>query len=164
MASGGKPRRINLALQGGGSHGAYAWGILDHFLEDGRIEVEGISGTSAGSVNAVLYAYGHMIGGRAGAREALAAFWKRLSDDHIGFANPEAFQAFKWLTGSVSPYQWSPLNWNPFRETLVRCVDFEVLRRCKKTKLFLAATNVETGKARIFETREITITRIRATW
>ena len=156
MASGGKPRRINLALQGGGSHGAYAWGILDHFLEDGRIEVEGISGTSAGSVNAVLYAYGYTVGGRDGAREALAGFWERLSGSHAGFASPEAFQAFKWMTGSVSPYQWNPFNWNPFRATLEQSVDFGLLRRCRQPKLFLAATNVETGKARIFETAEVT--------
>ncbi len=94
MRARGKPKRVNLALQGGGSHGAYAWGVLDHFLEDGRISVDGISGTSAGSVNAVVYAYGHMVGGVEGAREMLAAFWKRLSDTRSGFSNPEMFYAF----------------------------------------------------------------------
>jgi NTE family protein len=150
-----KPRRVNLALQGGGAHGAYTWGVLDSFLEDGRIQVEGISGTSAGSVNAVVYAYGHMMGGVDGARELLAAFWKRLANTGGGFANARAFQLFKMMTGSVSPYQWNPLNWNPFREALVATVDFERLRRCKTTKLFLATTNVETGKARIFTTAEV---------
>jgi NTE family protein len=150
-----KAKRINLALQGGGSHGAYAWGVIDEFLADGRIAIEGISGTSAGSVNAVVYAYGNMLGGVEGAREALAGFWKRLSDTRVGFNNPEAFYAFKMITGSVSPYQWNPLNWNPFREALERSVDFERLRGCKSTKLFLAATNVETGKARIFTTPEV---------
>ena len=149
-----KRKRVNLALQGGGSHGAYAWGVLDSFLEDGGLEIEGISGTSAGSVNAVVYAYGNMIGGVDGARELLAGFWKRLSTSGAGFANPRAFQIFKMMTGSVSPYQWNPLNWNPFRDALVQTVDFERLRRCKSTKLFLAATNVETGKARIFTTPE----------
>jgi NTE family protein len=149
-----KRKRINLALQGGGSHGAYAWGVLDSFLEDGGLEIEGISGTSAGSVNAVVYAYGNMVGGVDGARELLATFWKRLSASRAGFANPRAFQVFKMLTGSVSPYQWNPFNWNPFRDALVETVDFERLRRCKKTRLFLAATNVETGKARIFTTAE----------
>jgi NTE family protein len=150
-----RPKRINLALQGGGSHGAYAWGLLDQFLADGRIAIEGISGTSAGSVNAVVYAYGHMMGGVDGAREMLATFWKRLSASGAGFNSPELFQAFKAMTGSVSPYQWNPFNWNPFREALVETVDFERLRTCKTTKLFLAATNVETGRARIFTTAEV---------
>ena len=147
-------KRVNLALQGGGSHGAYAWGVLDSFLEDGRIAIEGISGTSAGSVNAVVYAYGFMTGGVEGAREALAAFWQRLARSGAGFNNPQAFQFFKSLTGSVSPYQWNPLNWNPFRQALVESVDFERLRTAK-TKLFLAATDVEKGKARIFTTAEV---------
>jgi NTE family protein len=150
-----RPRRVNLALQGGGSHGAYAWGVLDSFLEEGAFEIEGISGTSAGSVNAVIYAYGNMLGGAEGARELLAAFWKRLAGSGSGFANPQAFQLFKMLTGSISPYQWNPLNWNPFRDALVQTVDFERLRRCKVTKLFIATTNVETGKARIFTTPEV---------
>ena len=150
-----KPRRVNLALQGGGSHGAYAWGVLDSFLASGAFDIEGISGTSAGSVNAVVYAYGNMLGGVDGARELLAAFWKRLSDTGSGFANPQAFQFFKMMTGSVSPYQWNPFNWNPFRDALVQTVDFERLRACKDTKLFLAATNVETGRARIFTTPEV---------
>jgi NTE family protein len=156
-ASRHKPKPVNLALQGGGSHGAYAWGVIDQFLEDGRIRIEGISGTSAGSANAVVYAYGHMLGGVTGAREALAGFWKRLSDTRSGFNTPEMFYAFKMFTGSVSPYQWNPLNWNPFREALEHCVDFAKLRRCKSTKLFIAATNVETGKARVFTTPEITV-------
>ena len=150
-----KPRRVNLALQGGGSHGAYAWGVLDSFLESGAFDIEGISGTSAGSVNAVVYAYGKMVGGTDGARELLAAFWKRLSNSGSGFASAQAFQVFKMMTGSMSPYQWNPFNWNPFREALVQTVDFERLRTCRDTKLFLAATNVETGKARIFTTPEV---------
>jgi NTE family protein len=150
-----RAKRVNLALQGGGSHGAYAWGVLDRFLADGRIEIEGISGTSAGSVNAVVYAYGQMVGGVDGAREALAAFWKRLSVSGGGFSNPQMFGAFKAMTGSVSPYQWNPFNWNPFRDALVETVDFERLRTCTTTKLFLAATNVETGRARIFTTPEV---------
>ena len=150
-------KRINLALQGGGSHGAYAWGIIDNFLQDGRIEIEGISGTSAGSVNAVVFAYGYLIGGREGARELMAKFWKTLSDARAGFATPEAFKYFKMMTGSVSPYQWNPWNLNPFREAVEKVVDFERLRQSKGgIKLFLAATNVETGKARIFTNEEIT--------
>ena len=150
-----KRKRVNLALQGGGAHGAYEWGVIDRFLEERAFEIEGISGTSAGSVNAVVYAYGNMLGGADGARELLAAFWKRLSHTGSGFANAQAFQLFKAMTGSVSPYQWNPFNWNPFREALVQTVDFERLRQCKSTKLFIATTNVETGKARIFTTPEV---------
>jgi len=149
-------KRINLALQGGGSHGAFAWGIIDAFLEDGRVEIEGISGTSAGSVNAVVFAYGYMLNGPQGARDMMRAFWKRLSDSRAGFATPESFKMFKMMTGSVSPYQWNPLNWNPFRKTLEETVDFDALRKSKDIKLFLAATNVETGKVRIFTNEEIT--------
>jgi NTE family protein len=148
-------KRVNLALQGGGSHGAYTWGVLDAFLEDGRLAFDGISGTSAGSVNAVVYAYGNMLGGAQGAREALAVFWRRLSQSGAGFNSVQAFQYFKAVTGAVSPYQWNPLNWNPFRQAIVETVDFERLRGCKATKLFLAATDVEAGKARVFTTREV---------
>jgi NTE family protein len=95
------------------------------------------------------------VGGADGARETLAKFWKRLSASGAGFNNAEVFQMFKAMTGSVSPYQWNPFNWNPFREALVETVDFERLRTCKTTKLFLAATNVETGRARIFTTPEV---------
>jgi NTE family protein len=129
--------------------------VLDSFLEHGHFQIEGISGTSAGSVNAVLYAYGNMVGGIDGARELLATFWKQLSGSGSGFGNAQAFQLFKAMTGSLSPYQWNPFNWNPFRDALVQTVDFERLRTCTSTKLFLATTNVETGKARIFTTPEV---------
>jgi len=150
-------KRINLALQGGGSHGAFAWGIMDAMLADGRLEVEGISGTSAGSVNAVLVAYGYMLNGAEGAREMLEKFWRTLSEQRAGFNSPESFKVFKMMTGTMSPYQWNPYNWNPFRATIEKVVDFERLRQDKGgVKLFLAATNVETGKARIFTNEEIT--------
>ena len=148
-------KRVNLALQGGGSHGAFAWGVLDSFLADGRLEIEGISGTSAGSVNAVVYAHGRVTGGVEGARAALAAFWKRLSGAGAGAGQAHAFHAFMRMAGAGSPYQWNPFNWNPFRQALEETVDFERLRASRITKLFLAATNVETGKARIFTTAEV---------
>jgi NTE family protein len=155
-------KRVNLAIQGGGSHGAYAWGILDRFLEDGRIEIEGISGTSAGSMNAVMYAYGYMVGGADGARERLAAFWKGLSRTGMGQGSEYSVQAFKMLTGSSSPYQWNPWNLNPLRDVLEANVDFEELRRCKTTKLFLAATNVRSGRGRVFTNPEITVDAVLA--
>src|SRR5258707_13771153 len=103
-----KRRRVNLALQGGGAHGAYAWGVLDSFLESGAFEIEGISGASAGSVNAVVYAYGNMVGGVDGARELLAAFWKRLAGTRPGFGGPHAFQTLNTMTGAGCPSQANP--------------------------------------------------------
>ncbi len=158
-------RRVNLALQGGGSHGAYAWGILDYFLEDGRLAIEGISGTSAGSMNAVVCAYGRLVGGADGAREKLHDFWKAMSDAgrafNLGARLPgagersPAFEAFKVMTGALSPYQWNPLNINPLRRVLEAQVDFAALRACKVTKLFISATSVRSGKARVFGTAEV---------
>ena len=165
----GVKKKINFALQGGGSHGAFGWGVIDKFLEDGRIEIEGISGTSAGSMNAVVYAYG-ILKGNDGAREALYNFWKAISDAGQRFAPPK----MPWDTGgghhkenpfagiiksmmsSLSPYQLNPMNYNPLREVLESQVDFEALERSQLTKLFICATNVRTGKVRIFHTPEVT--------
>ncbi len=159
-------KRINLALQGGGAHGAFGWGVMDKFLEDGRIEIEGLSGTSAGSMNAVVYAYGKLKG-NDGAREALHNFWKAISDAGQRFAVPR----MPWDTGHMqnpmqdmmksmmsvySPYQLNPMNYNPLREVLEQQVDFEALERSQGTKLFLCATNVRTGKVKIFNTPEVT--------
>ena len=161
-------KAINLALQGGGAHGAFGWGVMDKFLEDGRVEIEGISGTSAGSMNAVVYAYGKLKG-NDGARQALHDFWKAISDVGQKFAAPR----MPWDTGTqhkgnpmqdmmkammsiVSPYQMNPMNYNPLREVLEKQVDFEALERSQLTKLFICATNVRTGKVKIFHTPEVT--------
>lgn len=165
------PKSINLALQGGGAHGAFAWGVMDKFLEDGRIEIEGLSATSAGSMNAVVYAYGK-IKGVDGARQALHDYWKAISDAGQKFAvKPSPFAALmggkdmmkdmasstmKMLTNTFSPYQLNPKNLNPLRDVLEAHVDFEELEKNSTTKLFLATTNVRTGKARIFHTHEVT--------
>ena len=170
--SGEGVKRINLALQGGGAHGAFAWGVMDKFLEDGRIEIEGLSGTSAGSMNAVVYAYG-ALKGKDGAREALHDYWQAISDagqkysmvkrtpweQMFGGWNMEravATEGFKLLTSTFSPYQLNPMNFNPLREVLEAHVDFEALDSSRTTKLFLSATNVRTGKVRVFHTHEIT--------
>lgn len=162
-------KAINLALQGGGAHGAFGWGVMDKFLEDGRVEIEGISGTSAGSMNAVVYASG-ILKGNDGARQALHDFWKAISDAGQKFAPPK----MPWDTGGghqkgnpiqdmmkammsiVSPYQINPMNYNPLREVLEKQVDFEELERSQLTKLFICATNVRTGKVKIFHTPEVT--------
>jgi NTE family protein len=165
-------RVVNIALQGGGAHGAFAWGVLDKFLEDGRMEIEGVSGTSAGSMNAVVYAYGKLKG-NDGAREALHDFWKAISDagqmyspikrmpweQFTGGWNLEhsfASEAFKLITNAFSPYQLNPFNFNPLRDVLEAQVDFDELEKTSKTKLFLSTTNVRTGKVRVFNTEEVT--------
>jgi NTE family protein len=162
--------RTNIALQGGGSHGAFAWGVLDRLLEEEALELPGIVGTSAGAINAVLLTAGLATGGRQGARELLRAFWTRVSEKpHPPFpwlAFP-ALDSASWLIPSslgwialemwsrfFSPYQFNPLDVNPLRNMLRELVDFDVLRRAKE-KLFLCATNVLTGKICIFENAEI---------
>jgi NTE family protein len=163
-----KMKTINLALQGGGSHGAFGWGVMDKFLEDGRIEIEGVSGTSAGSMNAVVYAYGKLRG-NDGAREALHNFWKAIADAGSKFKPPRMpwdtevlpkespMQGLmKTLMGTMSPYQMNPMNYNPLKEVLEKQVDFEALERSQGTKLFICATNVRTGKVKIFNTSEVT--------
>jgi NTE family protein len=165
-------KAINLALQGGGAHGAFAWGVLNRLLEDGRVDFEGISATSAGSMNAAVVAYGLTIGGRDGARAMLRTFWERVSEVGCRFsplkptpidrwfdnfnqdANP-LFIAFDTVSRMLSPYEWNPLNFNPLRDVLERTVDFERLRHACPVKLFLCATNVRSGKVKIFENSEI---------
>lgn len=165
-------KRINLALQGGGAHGAYTWGVLDRLLEDERLEVEAISGTSAGAMNAAVFADGMGRGGRPEARRALDAFWANVSEaartgplqpspfDHYASGwnldHSAAFVAFDMLTRMLSPYQLNPMNLNPLRGALVKSVDFRRLEGCRAVKLFISATNVKTGKVRIFQSGEIT--------
>jgi NTE family protein len=174
-----KQKVINLALQGGGAHGAFAWGVLDRLLEDERIMIDGISATSAGAMNAAMVAYGWAIGGRDGARRSLATFWQRIGDaaatsllrptwldrmmgnDSLRFS--PAFAIFDCITRLLSPYEFNPLNINPLRDLLSASIDFEVLRTADcPIKLFLSATNVRTGKIRIFERREICADRVMA--
>jgi NTE family protein len=162
------PKRINLALQGGGAYGAFTWGVLDHLLEDGRLSLEGISGTSAGAVNAVMVADGLRRGGAQEARKRLDDFWNAAS---FGGDLPPLQKAvvnrlfsllpfddgptFDWLTAwsrYLSPYDVNPLNINPLKDLIERFVDFEGLRSDTRP-LFIAATNVQTGKLRVF-TRE----------
>jgi NTE family protein len=166
-------KTVNLALQGGGAHGAFTWGVLDRLLEDERIDFDGISATSAGAMNAVVMAYGLAAGGREGARTALANFWRRVSHAAaFGPLQPSAFDRlvgnrrlesspsflfFDMMTRLLSPYQFNPLNVNPLRDVLKESVDFEMLRRNKcRLKLFLSATNVRTGKVRIFDNDDVT--------
>ena len=166
-----KQKSLNLALQGGGSHGAFTWGVMDHLLEDGRIRFDGICGTSAGAMNGVVCAYGFMQGGADGARAALEDFWRRISAAgslyspvrDVGFAGPVAdlmrsagYAAFDAFTRSFSPYQTNPLNFNPLREVLEGVVDFSRFQTCRDMHVFVCATNVRTGKPRVFQNHEVT--------
>jgi NTE family protein len=150
---------LNLALQGGGAHGAFTWGALDRLLEDERIAFEGVSGASAGAVNAVLLASGWLADGRAGARRALDAFWGRLT----ALAATGSFSpALGLLTKNLSPYQFNPLDLNPLRALLAELVDFGAIRRADEPRLFVAATRVRTGACRIFRNRELSVEAVLA--
>src|SRR5687768_2393949 len=133
-------KMINLALQGGGAHGAFTWGVLDRLLEEERLGFDGISATSAGAMNASVFAYGLAEGGREGAKRALANFWRRISHAAaFGPLQPTAldrlfgnkslawspnFMAFDMLSRLLSPYQFNPLNYNPLRDVVSACIDF----------------------------------------
>jgi NTE family protein len=170
-------KRVNLALQGGGAHGAFTWGVLDAFLEDGRLDVVAISGTSAGAMNAVAFADGLREGDIAGARSQLERFWRGASVDGdltedqrnavglaLGFWDPFKVRD-TWadaLADKFSPYDLNPLDINPLREVVGREIDFTAVRESEGPKLFIAATNVYTGKVRIFRRPELTIDMLMA--
>ncbi len=166
--TGGK--RISLALQGGGAHGAFTWGVIDHLLEDGRLEIAGVSGTSAGAVNAVMLADGLARGGPQAARERLATFWRAAStggnlpvpqraalDRMLSLMPgiPPVQSLMRGLTRYWSPYDLNPLNINPLRDLIAGLVDFEAVRGHRELALFVSATDVHTGAPRIFPREEI---------
>ena len=172
-------KTINLALQGGGAHGAFTWGVLDRLLEEEKLGFDGISATSAGAMNAAVFAYGLSEGGRDGAKKALANFWRRVShaaafgplqptalDRMFGNKSLEyspAFMIFDIMSRVLSPYQFNPLNYNPLKDVLAESVDFEKLRMtCCPVKLFLSATNVRTGKVRVFGNDQISVDSVLA--
>ena len=173
-----KTKRINLALQGGGAHGAFTWGVLDHLLSDERLSVEGISGTSAGAVNAAILADGLVRGGRAEAQKRLADFWRAASSNGnlpalqravmerlLSFMPLEGTPIQAWfdaLSRYFSPYDVNPLNINPLKDLIERFVDFEALRACSDLQIFVSATNVQTGRVRIFPREKITADAVMA--
>lgn len=164
-------KRINLALQGGGAHGAFTWGVLDRLLEDPRIEIEGICGTSAGAMNAAALAQGYTDGGPPRARACLDRFWHTIAD--VGRFSPiqrgpldrlmgnwrmdtsPTYAAFDLFTRTLSPYQFNPHNINPLRDFLEAAIDFQAVRACRQLKLFACATNVRTGKIKVFTNEEL---------
>lgn len=169
---------INVALQGGGSHGAYTWGVLDRLLEDERLEIEAITGASAGAVNAVVLADGLARGGRDGARAALDRFWRRIGefgnfslfrrspmDRLMGSWSLDMSPAYTFadlLSRLVSPYELNPLDINPMRDVLGELVDFAAIQQCSSIKLFISATNVRTGRIRVFDQAELCLDQVMA--
>ncbi len=173
-----KTKTVNLALQGGGAHGAFTWGVLDYLLEDARIEIEGISGTSAGAINAVVLADGFCRNREEGAREALENFWRRLSSFDLfspiqrlpysklvsdwTLDNSPGRMFFDAMVRMYSPYEFNPLDINPLRELLTDMVDFELIRKSSRFKLFVSATNVRTGKIKVFDEDHVTVDAVLA--
>jgi NTE family protein len=169
-------KTVNLALQGGGAHGAFTWGVLEALLDDGRFDVTAVSGTSAGAMNAVNLAEGLRKGGAAGAKAQLAAFWKGASLDgalpaaeRLVFDGMMAFWAatpaaavFQDAASLMAPAELNPMDLNPLRNVLEAGVDFEALRASAGPKLFIAATSVETGKVRVFRREELTLDMVMA--
>jgi NTE family protein len=159
-----RPERLNLALQGGGAHGAFTWGVLARLLEAG-IRIDGISGASAGALNAVVLAAGWLRGGAAGAARALDDVWReigRLAQLSPLRAGGLTQMAADFAAQYLSPYQLNPLGANPLRAVLERLVDFERLRAADTPRLFIAATSVATGCARVFRNPELGVDAVLA--
>lgn len=164
-------KRINIALQGGGSHGAYTWGVLDSLLQDDRIHIEGVSGTSAGGMNATAMIQGLIQNGRQGARDSLAAFWHRIADEgrkswiqlnpldkmakNFSVSKNPMYQMLKLMNSFYSPYQLNPRNEHPMRKVVEDLFDFDLLRKASDPKLFLCATHIATGKLKIFSNKDM---------
>jgi NTE family protein len=174
MASMTKQRsavRIDIALQGGGAHGAFSWGVLDRLLEESRLEIEGISGTSAGAMNAAVLAHGFIAGGAEGARASLETFWRSVSDaaryspfqrgpldvllGRWTLDHSPVFVTMDLMARLFSPYDLNPLGTNPLQTILAETVDFARLAN-GPIKLFVTATNVRTGRGRVFRNAELT--------
>lgn len=170
---------LNLALQGGGAHGAFTWGVLDRLLEESRVDFEGVVATSAGAMNAAVMTYGLVEGGRGGAQKALANFWRRVShaaafspiqptpldrlSGNKSLENSPPYIFFDLVTRLMSPQQFNPFDFNPLKQVLNQSMDFEALRtsRCR-LKLNVCATNVRTGKVKVFSNDEISCDAIMA--
>jgi NTE family protein len=162
---------VDLALQGGGAHGAFTWGVLDRLLEEPWLQIDGISGTSAGAMNAVVLADGYMRGGAQGARAGLEGFWNKVSraallspfkrgplDMLMGrwtLDSSPAFIAMDLMARLFSPYDLNPGGVNPLRDILAECVDFGLVAR-SPIKLFVTATNVRTGRGHVSRNADLT--------
>lgn len=169
---------IDLALQGGGAHGALTWGVLDRILEDERLEIDGISGTSAGAMNAVVVADGLQRGGRNAARESLYTFWRAVSDaaqfspiqrspwdrliGNYSLDYSPGYLFYESLSQLIPPAKLNPFGINPLRDLLAEQVDFERVNICGKVKVYITATNVRTGRPHIFRQPDLTVDSVMA--
>jgi NTE family protein len=152
-------KALSLALQGGGAHGAFTWGVLDAILEDGRLAIEAVTGASAGAMNAVVMVEGWLEGGADAARAQLETFWRRVSldgslsplqrslfDHFLAFWSGEAW--IDLLSRRFSPYESNPLNINPLRDAVAEIIDFERVRACHGVKIYVTATNAGPARSR----------------
>ncbi|MDR2765935.1 MAG: patatin-like phospholipase family protein [Holosporaceae bacterium] len=182
VSGGGAPKKkkaIAIAMQGGGAHGAYTWGVLDRLLEEKDIVIEGVSGTSAGGMNAVATAQGIMTGGNEGGRQLLDKYWRVMSEKgknsifKPGFLdvlahkytmhNSPGFLMFDFLSKIMSPYQMNPFGTNPLKDVVEELFDFEKLKDFNDVKIFLAATHVYTGKLKVFSNKDLCTEALLAT-
>jgi NTE family protein len=172
-------KRLNIALQGGGSHGAYSWGVLDRLLEEDDIVPHGVSGTSAGAMNAIVLAHGYRSGGRDGAKAALDQFWRAVSalgclyspfkatplDNWLKNWNIDStvsYQVFELMVRIFSPYQYNPFNLNPLRTLLADFIDWKLINAGGAVPVFITATSVRTGRPRVFHCEEVNVDAILA--
>jgi NTE family protein len=166
-------KSVSLALQGGGAHGAFTWGVLDALLEDGRLAIEAVTGASAGAINAVVLVEGWIEGGVEGARTQLETFWRRISLDGRLSAVQRVmlnrllapWSGYFWTDAfarTFSPYDTNPLNINPVRDAIADLIDFDRVRACRDVKVFITATNVWTGKVAVFRAAELTADHVMA--
>lgn len=178
MAKTKGPKVIDLALQGGGAHGALTWGVLDRLLADERLHIGGISGTSAGAMNAVVMADGLDRGGPDKAREHLERFWRAVSDsallspiqrtpwdrmlNNFSMDHSPGYVFFEHLTRLFSPYELNPLDFNPLRDIVAEQVDFDRVNHCGAAKIFVTATNVRTGRGRTFTQPHLSLAAVMA--
>lgn len=166
-----KKKRLNIALQGGGSHGAYTWGVLDSLLADERISIEGVCGTSAGGMNAAAVVMGILQGGNQGARDLMRIFWEKVGESSKNSSikpdplkklaknfdidqNP-TYMMMQFMMGVLSPYQFNPKNKHPLEPIIHELFDFDALQKSTDPKLFLCATHVRTGKLKVFSGAEL---------
>lgn len=175
-----KKPKVGLALQGGGAHGAFTWGVLDRLLEEDCFDIVGVSGTSAGSINAAAYTYHYMKGGAEGARDGLAETWQGISELGSMFSPVQKlpfeamtdfmqqhgmmpksadssvfYSMFDSFTRTFSPYQFNPFNINILKDFIEDQIDFDALKSCTKPELFISATNVERGRSKVFKRNEM---------
>jgi len=171
-------RRIDVALQGGGAHGAFTWGVLDRLLDDDSLEIAGISGTSAGAMNAVALAQGLAAGGPAAARAGLERYWMAVSDaarlspirrglwDRLAgrwsLDLSPSYMVSQYFTRAFSPYQFNPFDVNSLRDIVAGCFDFDLINGAAAPRLFLGATNVRTGRPKVFRQPQISVDAVMA--